>query len=503
MNRSELHSAIALPAAAMNVQREEGLTKRLIDEVGSQPGRLPLLEFALTQLWSKQKDGLLTHQAYEEIGGVEEALALYAETVYAQLSEADRKRAQRVFIQLVCPGEGTEDTRRLATRAQVKEENWDLVTRLASSRLVVTNRNPSTGVETVEIVHEALIRSWGRLAQWMRVGGEFRRWQEQLRTAMHQWEYTKRDEGALLRGVPLAEAQEWQQKRREELSDSERAFIQLSLEQRERQIKKEKRRVVVLRSLLGLVSGALVVAVGVGAVAFNQSQEAKHQTAIKKATLVRSWLPSKPLEGLVQAIEATGSSKSFLAQVPKQVESSLLEAIQVAREGTIERNILRGHEGLVSSLAFSLDGKYIASGSYDKTVQLWDLEGNPIGKPFWGHEDVVYAVAFSPDGKYIASGGFDNNVRLWDLEGNPIGEPFQHQDVVLSVAFSPDGKYIASGGCGTTVRLWDRQGNPIGQPFRGHQNWVNSVTFSPDGKYIDSGSGDNTVAVWDSQGRSI
>ena len=546
MNHSELSRAIALPAAAMNVELEEGLTKRLIDDVGSQPGRLPLLEFALTQLWSKQRNGQLTHQAYEEIGGVEEALALHAEGVYAQLSEADRKRAQRVFIQLVCPGIGTEDTRRLATREEIKKENWDLVTGLASSRLVVTNRNSSTGVETVEIVHEALMRSWGRLAQWIQMGGEFRRWQEQLRAAMHQWEDTKQDEGALLGGVPLAEAQEWLKKHLEELSDSERKFIQLSLEQRERQIKKEKCRVVVLRSLLCLVSGALVVAVGGGVIAFNQSQEAKHQTAIKKATLVRSWLPSKPLEGLVQAIEATGSSQSFWAQVPKQVESSLLEAIQVAREGTIERNILRGHEGLVSSVVFSPDSKYIASGSYDnkvrlwdlegnpigqpfqghedavnsvvfspdgkyiasagldQTVRLWDLEGNPIGKPFQGHEDVVYSVSFSPDGKYIASGGFDNNVRLWDLEGNPIGKPFQgHEDVVLSVVFSPDGKYIASSSDDNTVRLWDLEGNPIGKPFRGHQNWVNSVTFSPDGKYIASGSYDNTVRLWDLEGNSI
>ena len=288
MNRSELERAIALPAAAMNVQLEKGLTKRLIDEVGSQPGRLPLLEFALTQLWSKQKDGLLTHQAYKEIGGVEEALALHAEAVYAQMSEADRKRAQRVFVQLVCPGEGTEDIRRLATRDQVKEENWDLVTRLANARLVVTNCNDSTSVETVEIVHEALIRSWGRLAQWMRMGSEFRRWQEQLRATLHQLESSGFDDGALLRGKPLTDALYWRQKRREELSDSERTFIQLSRERRDSQIKQEKRRIVVLRSLLGLVSGALVVAVGVGLVAVKQSWKAERQTAIKKAILVKS-----------------------------------------------------------------------------------------------------------------------------------------------------------------------------------------------------------------------
>ncbi len=188
MTREELEQAIIQPAAEMNVRLEEGLTNRLIDEVKDQPGRLPLLEFTLTQLWSNRKDGWLSHQVYEKIGGVEEALANHAEGEYAQLGETDRKRAERVFMQLVSPGEGTEDTRRLATREEVKEENWNLVTHLASCRLVVTNRNASTGIEMVELVHEALIKSWGRLEQWMRAGGEFRRWQEQLRAAMRQWE---------------------------------------------------------------------------------------------------------------------------------------------------------------------------------------------------------------------------------------------------------------------------------------------------------------------------
>lgn len=189
MNREELRSAIEQPAAQMQVQLEKNLTNTLIDALEGQPGRLPLLEFALTTLWAKQTDGLLSHQAYFEIGGVESALANHAEAVYALLCEPDRLRAQRVFMQLVHLG-SSQPTRRPATLDEVKAENWDLVTHLASSRLMVTNRNFSTGEETVEIVHETwkylrweyspaklpLIRSWGRLDQWMQVDGEFRRW---------------------------------------------------------------------------------------------------------------------------------------------------------------------------------------------------------------------------------------------------------------------------------------------------------------------------------------
>jgi WD40 repeat protein len=112
----------------------------------------------------------------------------------------------------------------------------------------------------------------------------------------------------------------------------------------------------------------------------------------------------------------------------------------------------------------------------------------------------VISVAYSPDGKHIASGSFDNTVRVWDAQtGAPVGHPFTgHSNPVRSVAYSPDGKHIASGSEDNTVRVWDAQtGAPVGHPFTGHSHWVNFVAYSPDGKHIASGSFDNTVRVWD------
>jgi hypothetical protein len=191
------------------VKIEEGLTARLLDGVGEEPGRLPLLQFALSLLWVRQNAGQLTHAAYDQIGGVEKALSGFAEETYQELSEEDQQRAARVFTQLVRPGEGTEDTRRLATRAEVGEGNWDLIRRLATVRLVVTGREEATGEPTVEIVHEALISQWERLRSWTEADRAFRSWQERLRGAMHRWEVSGRDDGALLRGALLAEASRW------------------------------------------------------------------------------------------------------------------------------------------------------------------------------------------------------------------------------------------------------------------------------------------------------
>lgn len=217
MDAEEMLWAIERPAEKMGVKLAEGLTQRILDDVKQEPGNLPLLEFALTQLWAKQSRGLLTHQAYSEIGGVAKALSNHAEAVYGKLSQEEQKQAQLIFVQLVRLGEGTENTRRVATRGEVG--NWNLVTRLADARLVVTGRDEQIGEDTVEVVHESLIREWQTLCQWVEDNRSFRTWQERLEGSRRQWDLLGKDDGALLRGVPLVEAELWQEVRPAKLSE--------------------------------------------------------------------------------------------------------------------------------------------------------------------------------------------------------------------------------------------------------------------------------------------
>ncbi|WP_017715955.1 nSTAND1 domain-containing NTPase [Kamptonema formosum] len=300
MNRDEMRAAIEEPAEKMQVGLEEGLTERILDDVQESPGNLPLLEFTLTQLWEKQRDGKLTHDAYEEIGGVDKALARYAEEEYGQLSEADKQRAQRVFIQLVRPEERTEDTRRTATRAEVGEENWDLVTYLAGARLVVTARDESAGEETVEVVHEALIREWGTLRRWVKDNREFRTWQERLKARMREWEDAGADDGALLRGAPLAQAEEWHRQRLDQLSPDEGVFIQKSLALRDREIKeKEQGR---QRTVIGLAGfSAFAFLAGFAGWGWQQAQINQLNTVIQSSKALSA--PNKE-QALTESLKA-------------------------------------------------------------------------------------------------------------------------------------------------------------------------------------------------------
>ena len=208
MSREELLAVIEKPAQMLEVELQTHLAERILNDVGQEPGNLPLLEFALTQLWDKQKNNQLTHQAYDEIGGVKQALVKHTEKAYNKLTEAQQQQAQRIFLSLIRLGETTEDTRRVATREEIGNQNWDLVRYLAGSgnRLLVTGRKNKSGEETVEVVHEALIREWVTLRKWVNENREKLIQKRKIETAAVEWKENNKLKGYLLQGKQFQDA---------------------------------------------------------------------------------------------------------------------------------------------------------------------------------------------------------------------------------------------------------------------------------------------------------
>ncbi|MDH6099753.1 WD40 repeat domain-containing protein [Anabaenopsis sp. FSS-46] len=495
MNREELTQVITKPAEKLGVSFEGGLVERILDDVADQPGNLPLLEFALTQLWNQRLGKQLTHSIYEAIGEVEGALARYADEKYGNLTAAQKEKVQRIFIQLVRPGEGAEDTRRIAVKAEMGEESWSLIKELADARLVVTSRNV-TAQETVEVVHEALIRNWGELRTWIDSNREFRAWQERLRAAKEQWKATDKDPGSLLRGAALAQAQEKLQERPEDLID-EREFIEQSIQEQSRieqvEIARRKREIT---TAWGIAAGSLVavvVSIALGLTAMQQRNQAELNEAESLGRYSLSLFKEhNQLMALVEAIRA-----GKILQDRRENHPEVIAALQNIFYAS-QRWRWQGHDRGVSSVTISPDGKTLASGSWDNTIKIWDVGTGELRRTLQGHDRGVYSLTISPDGKTLASGSDDNTIKIWDLGTGELRRTLQgHDREVNSVTISPDGKTLASGSWDNTIKIWDVGMGDLWRTLEGHNGGVLSVTISPDGKTLASGSTDKTIRIWD------
>ena len=160
--------------------------------------------------------------------------------------------------------------------------------------------------------------------------------------------------------------------------------------------------------------------------------------------------------------------------------------------------VYRKHAALVNAVAWSPDGKRVASGADDATVQVWEPRTGGSILTYLGQKQQVEVVAWSPDGKLLASGGFVHTVQVWNAtNGTPLLTYHGHTNAVMTVAWSPTSARIASGSYDTTIQVWDTADGGHVLTYRGHRSIVHTLAWSPDGKYLASASFDHTVQVWD------
>ncbi len=452
MTQDELRRAIELPARRSGVRIESSLVDALVNEVVDEPGGLPLLSTALVELWGARQDGWIRSDAYERTGGVRGAVARLAESAFAHLNDVQKDAARRVLLRLVASGEGESVTRR-----RVSLDEFDLERDPAAAAVIdafTQDRLLTRSDGTVEVAHEALLREWPRLREWIDEDAQGRQLRMHVTQSARQWRDRQDDPSELYRGARLSAALDWSGEHATDMNELEREFLAASRQASERDADRQRRTNRRLRGLLVGVGVFLVIALVAGSLALVQQSRARASAARAQRAATDSLANTLGAEGIDQLRLDRGlllSREAMNLEVSQQTKSNLLAT--VLRSPQQIGAIYFGDQGLrPQHIALSPDGRVLAGTFNDSSVRFVDAHtlrhlatvqnlGNPIAP-----------MAFSPDGRLFATMGDDvGDVRLVDTTtyrpGRLIVVPPEYKNTNYNVhftnlAFSPDGRSI-------------------------------------------------------------
>ncbi len=531
LSADELAAAITKPAERAGLNLESGLATVMIADLHRQPGALPLLQYTLTELVEQRSDHILTQSDYANMGGIVGALSHRAETIYADLNEAEKNTARHLFLRLVALGDDETLTRRRAPYAELlaltpeRDHAAHVIEQYGRYRLLTFDYAPATRAPTVELAHEALLQAWSRLRQWLDEGQADLRQQRLLASATAEWEEAGRDPGFLLRRTRLDLFVDWAERTRLALTPAEHVFLDASLAARqereaaeaarqEHEAALEQRSRQRLRALVGVLLVATAVAVSLTLYAFNQNRiaqaEARQATARELAAAAVSNLDVDPERSVLLAMQA-------ISETVAVGETAVPEAIDALHQSIVRLRIrytLLGTgspnctgEIWCSDMAYSPDGGLLVTTGLDGTAVVWDAETGARLLTLVGHEGPVIGVAFHPQGSHVATAGADGMAALWPVadllaDGKvesdaPVVTFAGHEGNVVDVTFSADGALLATAGRDDTARVWDVATGETVLSLTGHERSVRDVVFTANGNFLITGSSDTTVRIWD------
>ncbi|NDJ77885.1 MAG: protein kinase [Chloroflexi bacterium] len=520
LSEEELQRAITHPAQRAGIVFEPGLVEEIMAEVSQQPGVLPLMQYTLTELCERRQGNTLTTGAYREIGGISGSVTKRADELYLDLNENGRETTRQLFLRLITLGEGGQDTRRRVLRTEleaISPSSGIILANFGAYRLLSFDRDPETRGPTVEVAHEALIHTWGRLRDWLAASREMVRLVRQLTQVSTEWQRSGRDLGFLVGGRRLQQLEALLPDPDVALTPGEIAFVEACVTRREEEAAEEQARQVhewqlqararsYSRWLIVVMAVATVIAVLLTVLAMNERHSAESERDQKATAAAEAQTNADRTQSLLLVNSARRAIQEgdpdlgvVLALEAYRLDPTSDHARQLLAQIAYAPGTYRyfsGHTGTVNAVNISPDGQLALSGAADGELMVWDMRAGQLRHRLAGHTGSIEDVRFSPDGQTGVSVSSDKRLIVWDITTGTLLHQWETDSRLASVAYSPDGQMVFAGNRSGQILVWDAAN---GEPLRvldGHFAAVDSLSFSPNGTLVVSGSRDGTLIVW-------
>jgi WD40 repeat protein/DNA-binding SARP family transcriptional activator len=531
-SEDELAEAIERPARRVGVRFEPGLVSQIVADVRDQPGALPLLQYALTELFANRAGDVLTLEGYLATGGVVGALGRRAEDLYARLGPSARAACRQVSLRLVSADPASHDTRRRVRRSELRQLEFEpdaldeVLARYGEHRLLTFDREPLTRTPTVEVAHEAILSQWERLREWIEERREHLLLHRRLVEAVAEWEDAGRDQEYLPHEGRLAQFEAWAGGTDLALTAGERAFLTEARAAADELARRRARRRRATLTGFALLAAAASALAAFALVRNEARDDARLAMARQLAASAQANLDVDPERSILLAIEAAETTRRRDGTVLTEAQQALHDGLATSRALSAVAGVgRRTGIGHVVSLAPNAS-RFVAADVAGGTASIRDARTGKKLVTFTGHRGEVLATAYAPDGGLVVTGGADGTARLWNAAtGDPVHVLRAHRGGVFATRFSADATRLATLGADRAVRVWDvRTGRQLhalpgvhdrtdarvawgqGVAFVGRDRlavspWQRGTTPSPVvAKVLDVSSGDQVGVVTDPSG---
>ena len=507
----ELEHAIVTPAAAVGVGFEPGLVAEIVADVNHEPGALPLLQYALTQVFDATDGDTITIDSYRAIGGLTGALGRQAAELYRSADADERSAARRGFGRLVALGEGAEDTRRRVRRSELGDDpaTTGFLDRFGRARLLTFDRDPATREPTVEVAHEALIREWPRLRSWLDDDRDGLRIHRHLTETAATWIASDRDDGELYRGGRLEAASTWAAGHDRDLNGDERQFLAASIAAHEADLAVERQRfedqVRANRRLRALVATAVVIALvaaAAGIFALQQRSRAAEQAdeALAQAAAAEgSRLDAEAARGdadrnAAEAVTERGRAEQNAREAEQQAaaaraaeEQADLERIRAVALSTAAQN--PSVAALLAVEAHRLDPSVESLDALHRVLtEIPGYDGLAAGGPYLD-------AALLSDATMVAAS--ESSLDVWDLEGRATTNTIDHASPggLADIAPIGDGRIAALDDGRVSTTVYDISTGEVTATVE-HGSVVNDISVARDGARLAAAMANGEVGIW-------